>query len=165
MKNRHYQPSDFFQTFDCPERDSEILGALFDKGITDPKLYAKKSWKLWVRSADHLSEYYVGCRGLVICSLSALDAYGFDTLREVTDNGQLLIVEDVNEPANALSAAVRCSSLTMDELCAQAYISRKLLSDALDPLKTTQMSVIVKLCRVLELDPRTVGVTRKFLRR
>lgn len=165
MGRKHYQPCDFFQTFDCLEGDSEILGALINKGIKDPKLYAKKSYKLWVRSADHLAEYYVGCRGLVMCSLSALDAFGFDTLREVTDKGRLLVVEDVNEPANTLSEASRRSVLTIDELCAQAYISRKQLFDAFDPLVPAQMGVIVQICRALKLDPRTVGVARKFLRR
>ncbi len=125
-------------------------------------LYQDRKWHInifrsegckFVRSQYQLSEDRERATGLRMSLDDVLRIFGPDVLREIADSGSAIIARDMKEPAQTFSRRRIYLGMTSREVAQKAGISYKEVLDAEDPGRNSSIHTLVKIAKVLGLDP------------
>lgn len=141
------------------KRSLDIVFGVDSIGET-PEDRARTSRRLWVRSQDQFAEYDYSrgpVTGLVMCSLDALESFGWARLCEAIDKFAAIIPCDLSEPATSLKNRREQAGLSHEELAELSGVELSIVIKAEDPQLRTDMFSLFKLCQALNLDPKSIG--------
>lgn len=132
-----------------------VLGA----GAGDNELSrARVSTKQFVRSVDQLAESSPGARGRKLTAFEALDAYGWDTLRAVADEGAALLAASATSAGSALRSRRELLGLSARVVGLGAHVPEAVVV-ACENSQRVSVHEYEKIARVLGLDERLLSFT------
>lgn len=113
---------------------------------------------LFVRSQDHLSEYKPGVKGLVMTAYDVISIFGKEAVEEILDKGSAIIVKNELDPGVSLMARRESLYYSREDVASRAQIREVDVKDAESKDTRTPMWILVKICEVLNLDPKRMSL-------
>ena len=117
-----------------------------------PSERARTSSRRFVRSQDHLAVFRKSATGRVLSAWEAYSVFGFDMLKQVTQEGIVPLVCDEREPASTLRERRQELGLDKKDLAKFLDIAEVEIDNAEDSSKRNPISVLERIARVLGLD-------------
>ncbi len=118
---------------------------------------ARTSHKLFVRSQDSFASFHQGANGLTMSAQKALEVYGFNILLEAVTQGSAILVCSEDEPSRSIRLRREQLQLTQQQLAENAGVSDAIVIAAEDPVFTSSIHQLQKICEALGLDVYEIG--------
>ena len=139
------------------QQTPEMLDHVFGAGVGDDVLLrADKSERFFARNIDEIFVATERVRGPRMRAREALDAYGFDVLREVADEGSALLSADADAAGRVLRERRGQLDLTIAKVARSAGLSPDVV-EALEHSRRRPIREYERVARALGLDERMVS--------
>lgn len=136
---------------------AELLEQVFGVAVgSDVEASAKASDRIFVRSIDQLALATDRAKGRRLSAREALMAYGFDVLREVSEEGSALLAADVDAAGRVLRERRATLGLTTTQVARRAALVPTVV-EALELSQRRPVREYERVARVLGLDERMVS--------
>lgn len=128
---------------------------------TSPEVRARASTKRFVRSLDQLAEHTPGATGRQLSASEALDAYGYDVLREVAAEGGALLCVTPDAAGHAIRSQRDRLGLETRAVAARANMSAREIERAEQNVRDVRLRTYERIARALGMDERQLSVMRE----
>ena len=131
---------------------SESKGETLEERVRTSKI-------MFVRTQDHLAFYnrFSKATGIMMTAEEVLEIFGIEKIIEADDKGSAIIVLERAEPAASFINMRNKKGLTQQQLADLAGVSLEQVKDAEDSGTRTHTDVLVKICKVLDMDPKRIS--------
>ena len=122
-----------------------------------PEERAKSSSKKYVRSQVQIAHDSPRATGRRLSAWEALDAYGWETLAEVTDEGAAPLISGRDEPAATLRSRRKALGLAVKEVARATHLSPERVAKAEQSGNLLPIRDLEQIAQALALDERLLG--------
>jgi len=138
------------------------LERVFGPGVGDSAAErSRQSKRVFVRSLDQLAFYSPGATGRKLAAAEALEAYGFDVLKEVADEGSSLLCASPDSAAYAIRTQREALGLSRKAVAARANLTEHEVNKAEANARDIRLRTYERIASSLGIDERFVSVRRE----
>lgn len=118
---------------------------------------------IYIRSMDHLAMLDKTKNQNTECQFTyaeVIEFFGFSKIEEIIDKGGAVIILSVTEPANSIRNEMLTKNYSIGKLSELSNVSEEVVRNLMS-YKKTRFSDVIKICKVLGLDYRTIGTIKE----
>lgn len=131
--------------------------------FTNAELQKHVENAIYIRSMDHLAMLDETKNQNTECQFTyaeVIEFFGFSKIEEIIDKGGAIIILSVMEPAESIAKEMISKNISVNTLSYLADVSEKVIRDLMS-YKKTRFSDVIKICKILGLDYRTIGTGKR----
>jgi hypothetical protein len=125
----------------------------------NPELQKHVENSIYIRSMDHLTILDETKKQNTECQFTyseVIELFGFSKIEEIIDYGCAIIISSVIEPATSIIIKMNQRNISVSELISLSGVSEDIFNNFVS-YKRVNFSDVIKICKVLDVDYRTVG--------
>ncbi len=126
----------------------------------NPELQKFLENSIYIRSMDHLTILDKDKNQNTECQFTyneVIEIFGFSKIVEIYDYGSAIIISSTEEPADTIKKALVKKNYSINILSELSNVPKDVINQLLN-WKRISFSDVIKLCKVLDLDYRTIGI-------